>query len=96
VAQYPRTMTAEFALLRSWAADVRDRRGRYRPLCPAAAEMGGMLARLLDSWEEIDRRSRMPGSAQNLARGLEKSIEVLVGRMLARGLAPPTVPGAVR
>jgi hypothetical protein len=95
VAEYPRTMTAEYAMWRGWAADVRDRRGPYRPLCPAAAELGGLLARLLDSWEQCDRRSRMPDSAQNLGAGLEKSIETLVQRLLARGVAPPVMPGAV-
>lgn len=96
MAEYPRTMTAEYAMWRGWAADVRDRRGPFRPLCPAAADMGGLLARLLDSWEECDRRSRMPDSAGNLAEGLERSIEVLVGLLLARGVAPPAAPGAVR
>jgi hypothetical protein len=96
VAEYPRPMEPAYAMWRSWAADVRDRRGPFRPLCPAVAELGGLLARLLDSWEQCDRRSRMPDSAQNLGAGLEKSIETLVGRLLARGVAPPALPGAVR
>lgn len=96
MAEYPRPMDPAYAMWRVWAADVRDRRGPFRGLGPAAAELGGLLARLLDSWEEIDRRSRMPDSARNLGAGLERSIETLVGRLLARGVTPPAVPGAVR
>jgi hypothetical protein len=95
MAKYPRPMDPAYAMWRAWAADVRDRRGPFRPLCPAAAELGGLLARLLDSWEQCDRRSRQPDSAANLAQGLERSIETLVRRLLARGVAPPAMPGAV-
>jgi len=78
-----------FAVWRVWAAEVRDRAGCHGRVSPAVAAWAGLLARLLDSWEGCRRRADSPGSAGNLADGLEASVEALVAKLLAAGVAPP-------
>lgn len=78
-----------WAAWRCWAADVRDRAGRFAAVSSATAWRAGLLAQALDSWRQQDKRAGRPDSASNLAQPLEAVIEQLIAGILAAGVQPP-------
>ncbi|HJT77464.1 MAG TPA: hypothetical protein VJ739_09710 [Gemmataceae bacterium] len=83
----------EYAAWRYWAALVRDREGPHRGVSEEAALSAGILARMLDVWEDCSRNG---AGASNLTGSLEATIGILVSRILAAGVAPPSLPAGCR
>jgi hypothetical protein len=71
-----------WAAWRVWAADVRDRH------CTISAR-ADLLVKTLDIWQHCQRRAGRLDSAANLCTDLEKSIEMLIQRIVAEGIQPP-------
>ncbi len=92
----PPPAPVEYAAWRYWAALVRDRAGPHRGVGEEVAASARTLAHLLDLWEDCSRREESQDSARNLTDNLETTIEMLVSRILAAGVAPPPVPSGRR
>lgn len=75
-------MDAGFARWRIWSARLRDKGGAHY-------EDAELLCRLFDYYERLSRRAARPDSANNLADGMRRCIESLVGKMLTAGAEPP-------
>ena len=78
-----------WAAWRVWAAAVRDRQPPHTNISPVTAWWGGMLARLLDTWQQQQQRAGRVDGASNLAHPLEVAIETAIKRILAAGVQPP-------
>jgi hypothetical protein len=86
----------EYAAWRYWAALVRDGEGPYQGVAEEVSVSAGILARMLDVWEDCSRREGDGVRASNLMGSLEATIEVLVSRILAAGVTPPQLPTGCR
>ena len=70
------------AVLRAWACDLRDRRGRFASVEDETTRTAGLLAALLGQLAAQDGQGR-------LFDPLHGSVQALLGALVWRGCVPP-------